>query len=125
MAFSRDCWKQAVFFQAHPLVLVCIRCEVLAFRSYVPLSRYPPVLKVIFSCMGENKPTCGVESMSRLQEHILPSVETVMRLCAFCVPTTLTQYTGCWKHINTGSQRDILTYSKHISNISYLTVKND
>lgn len=50
--------------------------------------------------------------MSRLQEHILPSVETVMRLCAFCVPTTFTQYTGCWKHINTGNQRAILTSSQ-------------
>lgn len=41
--------------------------------------------------------TCGWDSMSRLQEHIFPSVEMLMRLWAFCVPTTLTQYTGCWK----------------------------
>lgn len=33
--------------------------------------------------------------MSRLQEQILPSVEMLMRLWAFWVPTTLTQYTGC------------------------------
>ena len=39
--------------------------------------------------------TWGWESMSRLQEHILPSVETLIRLWAFCVPTTFTQYTGC------------------------------
>lgn len=35
--------------------------------------------------------------MSRLQEHILPSVEMLMRLLAFWVPTTFTQYTGCCK----------------------------
>lgn len=58
-------------------------------------------------CVGENKPTCGVESMSRLQEHILPSVETVMRLWAFWVPTTFTQYTGCCENINMGDQTTI------------------
>lgn len=35
--------------------------------------------------------TCGWESMSRLQEHILPSVEMLIRLLAFWVPTTFTQ----------------------------------
>lgn len=35
--------------------------------------------------------------MSRLQEHILPSVEMLIRLLAFWVPTTFTQYTGCCK----------------------------
>ena len=38
--------------------------------------------------------------MSRLHEHILPSVDILMMLCAFCVPTTSTQYTGCCKKIN-------------------------
>ena len=33
--------------------------------------------------------------MSKLQLHILPSVEMLMRLWAFCVPTTLALYTGC------------------------------
>lgn len=42
--------------------------------------------------------TCGWESMSRLQEHILPSVDTVIKLLAFWVPTTFTQYTGCCTH---------------------------
>ena len=42
--------------------------------------------------------TWGWDSMSRLQEHILPSVETLIRLWAFCVPTTFTQYTGCCKN---------------------------
>lgn len=81
MALSRDCWKQALLFQVHPLVLVCIGCEILAFRSCVPLRRYPALPKAVFPLrVDENKPTCGVESMSRLQEHILPSVETVIRL---------------------------------------------
>ena len=35
------------------------------------------------------------DSMSRLHEHSLPSLETEMRLWAFWVPTTVTQYTGC------------------------------
>lgn len=33
--------------------------------------------------------------MSRLQVHSFPSVETLTKLWAFWVPTTLTQYTGC------------------------------
>ena len=33
--------------------------------------------------------------MSKLQLHILPSVEMLIRLWAFCVPTTLALYTGC------------------------------
>lgn len=40
--------------------------------------------------------------MSRLQEHILPSVEMLMRLWAFWVPTTFTQYTGCCGNTHTG-----------------------
>lgn len=40
--------------------------------------------------------TCGWESISRLQEHIRPSVDTVIKLLAFWVPTTFTQYTGCY-----------------------------
>ena len=35
--------------------------------------------------------------MSRDHEHILPSVDTLIRLWAFWVPTTFTQYTGCCK----------------------------
>lgn len=42
--------------------------------------------------------TCGWESISRLQEQILPSVEMLIRLWAFCVPTTFTQYTGCCEY---------------------------
>jgi hypothetical protein len=33
--------------------------------------------------------------MSTSQEHTVPSVELVMRLCAFCVPTICIAYTGC------------------------------
>ena len=39
--------------------------------------------------------TCGFESMSKLQEHIFPSVETEIRLWAFWLPMTSRQYTGC------------------------------
>lgn len=39
--------------------------------------------------------SCGAVSMSRFHVHILPSVETVTKLCAFCVPTMSMQYTGC------------------------------
>ena len=38
---------------------------------------------------------CGWLSISKLQEHILPSVDTLIKLWAFCVPTMLKQYTGC------------------------------
>lgn len=44
--------------------------------------------------------------MSRLQEHILPSVDTVIKLLAFWVPTTFTQYTGCYTDTHTDTQTD-------------------
>lgn len=75
-------------------------------------------------CVRKNIPTCGVDSMSRLQEHIFPSVETVMRLWAFWVPTTLTQYTGCCKSINREDQvqlqQDII-----MSGVKNMTLKQD
>lgn len=37
----------------------------------------------------------GWPSMSSDQEHSRPSVEMLIKLCAFWVPTTLMQYTGC------------------------------
>ena len=41
--------------------------------------------------------------MSKLHEHNLPSVEMLIRLCAFCVPTTFIQYTGCvWAAAESG-----------------------
>lgn len=103
LASRGGCWKQAPLFQVHTLILGPIGCESLAFRNSVPLGRLSLLTKM-FLCVGENKPTCGVESMSRLQEHILPSVETVMRLWAFWVPTTFTQYTGCCRNINMEDQ---------------------
>lgn len=51
----------------------------------------------IYSFNSSGNVTCGCDSISRLQEHILPSVETLIRLLAFWVPTTFTQYTGCCK----------------------------
>lgn len=38
----------------------------------------------------------GWPNMSRDQEQSLPSVDILIRLWAFCVPTTLMQYTGCY-----------------------------
>lgn len=58
--------------------------------------------------------TCGWESMSRLQEQILPSVEMLMRLWAFWVPTTLTQYTGCCEE-KRGRHFTLLLYWHEIS----------
>ena len=37
----------------------------------------------------------GCDSMSRFHEHSRPSVDTLIKLWAFWVPTTLRQYTGC------------------------------
>lgn len=39
--------------------------------------------------------TCGCESISRLHEQAFPSVDIVIRLWAFSVPTTAAQYIGC------------------------------
>ena len=54
--------------------------------------------------------TCGCDSMSRLHEHILPSVETLIRLCAFCVPTTFRQYRGCCKIYIISIIRTVIVY---------------
>ena len=51
--------------------------------------------------------SCGCASMSRLHEHILPSVEIEIRLCEFCVPTTLRQYTGCCTRGNRPATKEI------------------
>ena len=42
-------------------------------------------------CCCNSKVSCGCESMSKLQEHSRPSVEMLIKLWAFCVPTTLMQ----------------------------------
>ena len=56
--------------------------------------------------------TCGCESISRPQEHAFPSVDIVVRLWAFTVPTTAAQYIGCYK-----------IYDKIFVKQSYISVK--
>lgn len=55
------------------------------------LRRSDKAADVCQNLVSKAQRTCGCDSMSRLQEHILPSVEMLIRLLAFCVPTTLTQ----------------------------------
>lgn len=61
------------------------KCKKSQTKQLIFTSVFIVAAKKVISC------TCGWESMSRLQEHILPSVEMLIRLLAFWVPTTFTQ----------------------------------
>jgi len=92
-----------------------------------PCGKAKHVAAIAFDCFVCNSnASCGCDSMSRLHEHNLPSVEILIRLCAFCVPTTLKQYTGCCRRNNDflvfifffsflfGKRRELLTISLEV-----------
>lgn len=61
-----------------------------------PCGKAKHVAAIAFDCfVCSSNVSCGCDSMSKLHEHNFPSVEILIKLCAFCVPTTLKQYTGC------------------------------
>lgn len=58
-------------------------------------ARHVTAIALLCLCWS-SKVSWGCDNISKDHEHSLPSVETEIKLCAFCVPTTLKQYTGCW-----------------------------
>lgn len=76
-------------------------------------------LKISFN--GSNWLTWGADNISKLHEQNFPSVETLMRLWAFWVPTTFTLYTGCWE-LKTSKSIQILTRRNEKLWMTVLTV---
>lgn len=111
--FTRSLLKPGSSLSNASIALISYRMWGFGFQEPYSIKSVSLLARMLFG-VGENKLTCGVESMSRLQEHIFPSVETVMRLWAFWVPTTFTQYTGCCENVNTQdqpqSQEEVLTF---------------
>lgn len=125
-SIGNGCWLQEETAETRP-ILSRLSISLIFYRMWrFDFDKFHSPVSISFQqhslCVRKNIPTCGVDSMSRLQEHIFPSVETVMRLWAFWVPTTLTQYTGCCESISREDQVQ-LQQDRITSDVRNMTLK--